>query len=38
MIEVLGGQLQVNVIADELYLIGDTNIVVNGTILDEDLA
>lgn len=38
VIEVLGGQLQVNVVEDELYLIGDTNMVVKGTILDEDLA
>lgn len=38
VIEVLGGQLQVNVVNDELYLIGDTNIVVEGMILDEDLA
>lgn len=38
VIEVLGGQLQVNVVEDDLYLIGDTNIVVKGTILDEDLA
>lgn len=38
VIEVLGGQLQVNVVEDDLYLIGDTNMVVKGTILDEDLA
>lgn len=38
VIEVLGGQLQVNVVEEDLYLIGDTNIVVKGTILDEDLA
>lgn len=38
VIEVLGGELQVNVVDEELYLIGDTNIVVSGTILDEDLA
>lgn len=37
VIEVLGGQLQVNVVEDDLYLIGDTNMVVKGTILDEDL-
>ncbi|MBM7710917.1 diaminopimelate epimerase [Enterococcus xiangfangensis] len=37
VIEVLGGQLQVNVVNDDLYLIGDTNLVSNGTILDEDL-
>ena len=36
VIEVLGGQLQVNVLEEELYLIGDTNIVAEGTILDED--
>lgn len=38
VIEVLGGQLQVNVVENDLYLIGDTNMVVKGTILDEDLA
>lgn len=38
VIEVLGGQLQVNVVENDLYLIGDTNMVVEGTILDEDLA
>ena len=38
VIEVLGGQLKVNVVNEELYLIGDTNIVAEGTILDEDLA
>jgi diaminopimelate epimerase len=37
VIEVLGGQLQVNVVENDLYLIGDTNMVVKGTILDEDL-
>ncbi|MGX7204665.1 diaminopimelate epimerase [Enterococcus pingfangensis] len=37
VIEVLGGQLQVNVVNDDLYLIGDTNLVSQGTILDEDL-
>ncbi|MDT2674704.1 diaminopimelate epimerase [Enterococcus dongliensis] len=37
VIEVLGGQLQVNVINEELYLIGDTNLIIQGTILDEDL-
>ena len=38
VIEVLGGQLHVNVVENDLYLIGDTNMVVKGTILDEDLA
>ena len=38
VIEVLGGQLKVNVVENDLYLIGDTNMVVKGTILDEDLA
>lgn len=38
VIEVLGGQLQVNVVENDLYLIGNTNMVVKGTILDEDLA
>ncbi|MGM0303621.1 diaminopimelate epimerase [Enterococcus sp. AZ048] len=36
VIEVLGGQLQVDVTGEDLYLIGDTNLVAEGTIVDED--
>ncbi|WP_427814905.1 diaminopimelate epimerase (plasmid) [Enterococcus sp. 22-H-5-01] len=36
-VEVLGGKLKVMIKEAELYLIGDTNLVVKGTILDEDL-
>lgn len=36
-VEVLGGQLQVNVEGENLFLIGDTNRVVEGTIIDENL-
>lgn len=36
-LHVLGGLLKVEVAEDGLYLIGDTNIVVEGTIRDEDL-
>lgn len=36
-VEVLGGQLQVNVEGENLFLIGDTNRIVEGTIIDEDL-
>jgi diaminopimelate epimerase len=36
VIEVLGGQLQVEVTGEDLYLIGDTNLVAEGTIVDED--
>lgn len=37
-VEVLGGQLQVNVEGENLFLIGDTNRVVEGTIIDENLS
>lgn len=37
-VEVLGGQLQVNVEGEQLFLIGDTNRVVEGTIIDENLS
>lgn len=37
IVEVLGGQLKVDVVAEDLFLIGDTNIVVKGSILDEDI-
>ncbi|REC31020.1 diaminopimelate epimerase [Enterococcus pseudoavium] len=37
VIEVLGGQLKVEVVGEELYLIGDTNMIAEGTILDEEL-
>lgn len=37
-VEVLGGQLQVNVEGESLFLIGDTNRVVEGTIIDENLS
>lgn len=36
-VEVLGGELQVEVVGESLYLIGDTNKVAAGTILDDDL-
>ncbi len=36
-VEVLGGQLQVNVEGENLFLIGDTNRVIEGTIIDENL-
>ncbi|MGM0216410.1 diaminopimelate epimerase [Enterococcus sp. AZ109] len=36
-VEVLGGQLQVNVEGENLFLIGDTNRIVEGAIIDEDL-
>ncbi|GCF93058.1 diaminopimelate epimerase [Enterococcus florum] len=37
MVEVLGGTLQVNVEGEDLFLIGDTNQVIQGLILDENL-
>lgn len=37
VVEVLGGQLQVKVVDEELYLIGDTNLIAEGMILDEAL-
>lgn len=36
-VEVLGGELKVNVEGEDLYLIGDTNLVVEGFITDENL-
>ncbi|HJF18855.1 MAG TPA: diaminopimelate epimerase [Enterococcus columbae] len=37
-INVLGGQLTIRVEENQLYLIGDTNIIAKGEIWDEDLA
>ncbi|MBV7390565.1 MULTISPECIES: diaminopimelate epimerase [Enterococcus] len=36
-VEVLGGELQVEVQDDQLFLIGDTNLVAEGFVLDDDL-
>jgi len=36
-LQTLGGVLQVQVQKDQLFLIGDTNIVVEGSIVDEDV-
>lgn len=37
VIQVLGGTLEVEVKDRELYLMGDTNIIIEGLITDEDL-
>lgn len=37
IVEVLGGELQVKVDGEKLFLIGDTNLVVEGWITDENL-
>ena len=36
-IHVLGGVLKVKVAPDGLFLIGDTNIIIKGEIMDEDI-